>query len=67
MATLLLDRATKSRKEKGGSRKGKNNSNSRFVVPQLCIVRGCHFGLASIRAPTDLHGKQNGVTEAQAH
>lgn len=47
--------------KEGGSRKGKNNSIARFAVSQLCGARDCHFGLASIQALTDLHGKQNGV------
>lgn len=47
MATLLLERATKSRKEEGGSSKGKKHNIARFVVSQLCVVRDCHFGLTT--------------------
>lgn len=47
MATLLLERATESREEERGSRKGKKHNIARFVVSQLCVVRDHDFGLAT--------------------
>jgi hypothetical protein len=39
----------------------------RLAASWSCTVRDYCFGLASIQAPTDPNGNQNGVTRAQAH